>query len=150
IPVNRGEADVGHLIEAGQRLHHQLADHIGRDFIFAHGFQAPHDPRDRTIDALALDRTLAQGVVDRTLQLVAVEGLTAAFLLDHDQFAQLHAFKGGEAPAALWTMPAAADRGIVLGGTTVLHLAVVMSAEWAAHAYLLLLWIDWKTPAKFA
>src|SRR5581483_946561 len=45
----------------------------------------------------------------------------------------LHPLESRKAAAAFRTMPAAADGGIVLGRTAVLHLAVVMSAEWAAH-----------------
>src|SRR5579863_1485860 len=88
-------------------------------------------------------------MIDGPFQFVAVEGLAAPILLDHDQFAQLHAFEGGEAAAAFRAMAPAADGGIVFRGTAVLHLAVVMSAEWAAHAYLLL-WIDRETTAKIA
>src|SRR5258706_7771605 len=139
--VDRGEADVSDLVQAGQRLHHQLADHIRRYLILAHGFQAAHDAGNGAVYPFAFHGTLAQGVVDRALQLIAVEGLAAAILLEHDQFAQLDAFKGGEASAAFGAMAAAGGGRIVLRRTAVLHLAVVMSAEWATHGFLLL-WID--------
>src|SRR5579862_6706201 len=133
IAIDRGEANVSDLVQTGQRLHHQFADHVGGNLIFAHGFQAAHDARDHPVHPLALDRALAQRMVDRTFQLVAVESLAAAIFLDHDQFAQLHPLEGGETATAFGTMTPPPDGGIVLRRTTVLYLAVVMSAEGAAH-----------------
>ena len=136
ILVDAGEAHIGDLVEAGQRLHHQFADHRGGDLVLAHAFQAAHDAGDHAVHPLGLDRALAQRMRDRAFQLVALEGLAAVVLLDDDQLAQLHALEGGEAAAAGRAMAAAADGRIVLAGTAVLHLAVVMSAERAAHGRL--------------
>src|SRR3546814_17885193 len=51
----------------------------------------------------------------------------------HRDFAELDAFEGGEARAAILTLTAATDRRAVLGRTAVLHLAVFMSEIGAAH-----------------
>jgi hypothetical protein len=45
----------------------------------------------------------------------------------------LHAFEGGEAPIAIDTKTAAADRDIILGRTAVLDLGVFGSAKRTAH-----------------
>src|SRR5438105_4021669 len=54
-----------------------------------------------------------------------------------------------EAAAARRAMPPAPDRGIVLARTAVLHLAIVVSAERAAHEILLPL-VDRKPLAQMA
>ena len=49
--VNTGETYVGHGVDPGQCLHHDLADLAGLDVGFAHAFQPPHDARNHLIDA---------------------------------------------------------------------------------------------------
>jgi hypothetical protein len=61
------------------------------------------------------------------------ERLAASVFLDHDQLAQLDAFEGREPTATSRTVPAAADRRIVLTRTAILHLTVFMSTERATH-----------------
>ena len=41
--VDRGVADIGHLIDALQRLHDEVADDRGRDLGLAQAFQLAHD-----------------------------------------------------------------------------------------------------------
>src|SRR5579871_2178177 len=83
------------------------------------------------------------------LELLAFERFSAVVLLYDDQLAQLHPLKGGEASAALRTVAPAPDGRIVLARTAVLHLGVVMSAEWATHGKpLSRLLVDGKTLAQ--
>src|SRR5262249_18106676 len=131
--VDRGEPDIGDLIQARQRLHDELADHRGRDLVLAEALEAADDPGDRAIDALALHRPLAQRLVHRTLQLSAPERPAPPVLLDHPQLAQLDALEGREPPAALRAMAPPPDRRVVLARAAVLHLGVVVSAKRAAH-----------------
>src|SRR5271165_5128376 len=100
IPVDRGEADIGHLIEACQRLHDQPANRFARDVGLARTLQLAHQRVDDALDAFGLDRTLAQSDVDRAGELVAVERLALPMFLDDRQFAQLHPFEGGKAGRA--------------------------------------------------
>ena len=127
IAIDRGEAHIGDLVERLQALHHQFADLRALDLALAGALELAHDAIDHALDALRIDRALAQGDLQRAHQLVAIEGHAAARFLDHDQLAQLHALESGETPAAIGTDAAAADRGRILGRTRVLHLGVVAS-----------------------
>ena len=140
IAIDRGEADIGDVVEALQPLHHQLADLLGRDLALAGALELAHDAVDHALDPLGLDRALAQRDLDRAHQLVAVERHRAGRSLDHGQLAQLHPLEGREAAAAVRADAAAADRGAVLGRPRVLHLGVgdcrKRDSAWSASACL--------------
>src|SRR6185295_183753 len=133
ILVDRGEAYIGHLVQRRERLHHELADHGGRNLVFAHAFEPAHDAGDHPLDAFGFDGSLAERVLNGALQFLAVEGFAAAGLLDHCQLAQLHALEGRKAAAASGTEAPAPDRSVVVRGPAILDLGVVMSAERATH-----------------
>src|SRR5579872_2181013 len=136
IPVHRGEANVGDLIEACQGFHHEAADHVAGDLGLTGTLELAHDGIDDPLDALGLDRPLAQRNVDRARELVAVEGLALGVLLDHGELAQLHALKGGEARGAVRAKPAAPDRRAILGRPGILDLRILASAKRTAHPTL--------------
>src|SRR3977135_4138360 len=71
--VYGGEADIGDLVQRGERLHHQFANHAGLNLVLAQAFKTTHDAGDHAFDALGLDGALSQGVMDRALQLLALE-----------------------------------------------------------------------------
>src|SRR5579872_1453298 len=114
-------------------LHHHLADGLGGDFALALAFELTHDLGHELVDALGLDRPLAQRDLHRAQQLVAVERHPAAVALDDHQLAQLHALEGGEAEIARQADAAAADDRGVLGRPGILHLGVEAVAVRAAH-----------------
>jgi hypothetical protein len=66
--------------------------------------------RRRRVDAIGIDRALAQRDLEGSGQLVAVERHLAAAFLDHVEIAQLHALEGRETAAAIRADAAAADR----------------------------------------
>src|SRR5207237_10771392 len=86
-------------------------------------------------------------MADRPGQLVAVEGLALAVLLDDREIAQLHPFERGEARAARLALPSPADRGTVLARPAVLNLAVFVRAVRAAPSLSL---IDREARAQLA
>src|SRR5262249_8012146 len=133
IAGHRGEAHIGHRIQRAQRVHHQLADLRRRELAFAGTLPASHAGPDHARDALGVDRPLASGHLDRARELVAVEGDALAVLFHHREFAQLHALEGGEARAAGRAVASPADRRVVVGRSRVLHLGVLVTAEWTAH-----------------
>ncbi len=133
IPVDRGEAHIGDVVELAQMLHHRLADRLRGDFALALALELAHDLGHHLLDALGLDRALAQRDLHRAHQLVAVERHAAAVALDHGQLAQLHALEGGEAEIAGQADAAAADHRQILGRPRVLHLRVEASATRATH-----------------
>src|SRR5262249_41724527 len=95
-----------------------------------------HDLGHGLVDALRLDRTLAQRDLHRAQQLVAVERHAAAVALDDHKLAQLHALEGGKAEIAGEAHPAAADDGGILGRPRVLDLRIEAAAIRTAHGYL--------------
>src|SRR5262249_60826281 len=97
--VDRRKPDIRHRIEAGQGLHHELADLARGDLALARAFEPARDRIDDALDALLADRALPDRDHDRAQQLVAVERRALAVLLHDDQLAQLHALEGREARA---------------------------------------------------
>src|SRR5215469_3145189 len=136
IAVDRGEAHISDVVERPQRLHHHLAHRLGGDFALALALELAHDLGHGLIDALRLDRTLAQRDLDRAQQLVSVERHAAAVALDDHKLAQLHALEGGKAEIAGETHAAAADDGGILGRPRVLDLRIEAAAIRTAHGYL--------------
>src|SRR5476651_2087510 len=59
IAVDGSETDIGHLVQAGESLHDELADDGRLYLVLAHAFEAAHDTRDHAVDPLGLDRALA-------------------------------------------------------------------------------------------
>jgi len=64
IAVDRGEANVGDLIEAGQGFHHEAADHVAGDLGLAGALELADDRVDDTLDALGLDRSRLPEITD--------------------------------------------------------------------------------------
>src|SRR5262249_51464762 len=95
---------------------------LGGDFALALALELAHDLGHGLIDALRLDRTLAQRDLDRAQQLVSVERHAAAVALDDHKLAQLHALECGKAEIAAQTHPAARDEGALLGRPRVFDL----------------------------
>ena len=83
--IDRGEADIGDLVERGQRLHHQFADHVAGNFGFARAFELAHDAGDSPLDALGVEdfvRILTEPDASLCTQyaaLLATEGVTLEF-----------------------------------------------------------------------
>src|SRR5690242_19691109 len=129
--VDRGEPEVGHLVQIPQRAQDGQADLVRGDLA------QPPCP-DRLLHLLGQDRQLV--LADRpslacplhaTDDLVPGEGLgDTAALGDHQDDRLL----GGEPPPALRARPAAADRGAIVGRAAVDDPAIGIPAERAVHA----------------
>ena len=124
IAVDRGEADVGHVIQRLQPLHDELADALGGNLRVAGAFELTHDAVDHALDALGLDRALAQRNLQRTHDLFAVERHPPPRALHNHQVAQLHPLERREPPAAIGADPPPPNRGGILGRPRILHLRV--------------------------
>jgi len=92
-----------------------------------------HDLGHGLIDALRLDRTLAQRDLDRAQQLVSIERHAAAVALDDHKLAQLHALECGKAEIAAQTHATAADDGGILGRPRVFDLRIEAAAIRTTH-----------------
>lgn len=132
-PVDRGETDVGDFVELLQLGHHQFAQHPRLDLALAGGAQLVLDVADGRFQALDADRTLLQGALHAGAQLVLVERLAAAVLLDQARHDQLGGLEGGEAFAAGQALAAPAHL-IALGDQSrVNHFGVMGTAEGTMH-----------------
>src|SRR5690606_37599433 len=80
--IDRGKADIGHLIQFLEFGHDHLADHHGLDLALTGGAQAVLDPPQSGLYLLDADRTLFQSAQQTGAQLVLIEGLAATVLLD--------------------------------------------------------------------
>src|SRR5687767_1546302 len=76
--VDRGEADVGDLVELAQLLHHHLAQPAGIDLALAEREHLLLDALDGGIDELGGDRALVQRALEARAQLGAGEVLAHA------------------------------------------------------------------------
>src|SRR5215475_10207045 len=133
IAVDRGEAHIGDIVEIAQVRHHGFPDRLAGDFALAEAFEVAHDPGNGLLDAVRIDVALAHRNGDRARELVAIERNPATVALDDHEFAQLHAFEGGEAEPAAHTQPPAPDRRRIFGRPGVLHLGIETRARRAAH-----------------
>src|SRR5713101_3243245 len=133
VSVDRGEAHIGNVIERAQALHHHLANGLGGDFALALALELAHDLGHGLIDALRLDRTLAQRDLHRAQELVTVKRHAAAVALDDDELAQLYPLECREAEIAGEADATAADDGAILRRPRVLHLRVEAAAIRTAH-----------------
>src|SRR5271166_5845833 len=133
VSVDRSEAHIGNIIERAQAFHHHLANGLRGNFALALALKFAHDLGYGLIDALGLDRALAQRDLHRAQELVAVEWHATAVALDDHELAQLHPFEGGEAEIAGKAYPTTADDAAVLRRPRVLHLRVEAAAIRTAH-----------------
>src|SRR5258706_567235 len=133
VSMQIGARENSNVIECPQRLHHHLDHSLGGDLALALAFELAYDFRDRLIDALGLDRTLAQRDLQRAQQLIPIEWHATAVALDDDQLAQLHPFERGEAEIARKSHPTAADDGGILGRPRILDLRIEAAAVWTPH-----------------
>src|SRR6266581_1018876 len=108
-PVHRGEANVRHLVQAAELVHHQFAD-------FTRG-----------------NLELGGGLHQAGEQLLAVEVFAAAVLLHDVEGHGLDPLVGGEALRALQALAPATDRLARIGVTRVDHLEVDMTTIGALH-----------------
>ena len=113
IAIDRSEADVGHVVERAEILHHGFADGLRGDLTLTNAFQIADDFRHQLLHLLRLDGPLAQRDRQRAKELVAIEGNAASVALEDHKFAELHALEGREAEVAGQTDTAATDRGRV-------------------------------------
>src|SRR5712671_4313418 len=87
VTVDRCETDVGDLVEARQRFHHEAPDHIAGDIRLARALQLPHQRVDDALDPLGFDGAFTQCDVDRAGELIPIKGFPLSMLFYYGQFA---------------------------------------------------------------
>src|SRR6202022_3356330 len=111
----------------------EVGGRLGGDVAFAAALELADDPVHHALDPLGVDGALAERHLDRAHQLVAVEGHPPPTPLGDHQLAQLDALERGEAAAAIGADAPAANGGVVLRRTRVLHLGIDVAAIGTAH-----------------
>ena len=133
IAIDRGEAYISDAVERAKTFHDEFADPATCNFAVALTLKLAHDSIHHPLDAIRLNRTLAQGDFERAHEFIAIERHPpAGFFQDH-QFAQLHALERRETAAAIGTDPAAANGRRIAGRARVLHLGFKTAAIRAPH-----------------
>ena len=133
LAVDRGKADVRHLVELPQLVHHEPADFRGRDLALGPVLQRRLDAVSHRLDRGEAHRTLLAGLEQPRHQLLPLEALAAAVLLHHHVRDLIDPLVAGEPPAAVEALAAAADDLALLALARVDDLIAEMSAERALH-----------------
>src|SRR6516165_4378213 len=136
IAVDRCETDVGDLIEACQRLHHEAADNVAGDIRLARTLQLPHQRIDDALDPFGFDGAFPQRDVDGASKLISVKRFALPVFLDNRQLAQLDTLEGREAGRTIRTEPPAPDSATIIRRPGVLYLSVIGPAKRTAHPLL--------------
>src|SRR5712692_8808281 len=133
-PVDRGEADVGDLVQVAQAVHDHLADFAAWDLHAAGAAELGLDVVDDGAQALRGDVALFGRLLQPVEELLRVEVFAAPVLLGDEEGYRLDAFVSREALPTLQALSPASNRLPHLGVARVDDLQVVMAAVWAAHS----------------
>src|SRR5689334_9777670 len=101
------------MVESLETGHDRLADPHGCDFV-AQRFHLPLNAAHKPINACRIDLALARCVTDRPGELLAIERLAFAVLLDNGKVSQLDTFERREARPARFALAPTANGGTVL------------------------------------
>src|ERR1051326_4176321 len=156
VPVDRGEAHVGDLIELLQLLHEHFS-YISSRKLAVKAVSQPAFDRIHYFGQLGHgDRPLFTGFEQPGKDLLPVEFLASAVLLDHHVGDLVAALVGGEAALAFFALPAPPDDIAFLALPRIDHAILFVAAEGAGHRVAsagrcrsLLQWTpSWKAQAK--
>jgi hypothetical protein len=129
--VDRGEAEVGHLVERPERGEDRQADVVGVELGVTGEAQRVLDLLAEAGELVVGDRAALAGLADAGDRLAPVERLGRAGALEHRQ---LDLLDRGEAAVARGARAAAADRATVVGDAGVEDLGVLVLAVGTVHA----------------
>ena len=138
LPIDRGKAHIGHLVDLLQFVHGQLTDVHGGYFPLVAVQKRLLDAVHRRLQRLVADLPFLTGAQHAAQQFLAVKGLPGAVPLDDHQRHGLHDLVGREALGAAQAFPAAANLFPVLGGAGVDHLGIQFAAVRTFHGSFLL------------
>jgi len=136
LPIDRGEPDVGDLIQGLQAFHDELADLGGLHFFFGALLEPAFDLLDDLLEPGNGDRPLFDGLEEPAEELLAVEELARAVLLN-DHVRDLFDLLVRRKPAGTTeAFPAAADRKPFLALARVDDLALRVGAKRTFHGVI--------------
>src|SRR5450759_4034590 len=133
LPVDRGEPDVGDLVEVAQPVHHHLADLAARNLDATGAPELGLDVVHDRAQPLWRDVALLGRFLQACEKLLRIEILSPPILLRDEERDGLDSFVRSESLPALQALTPATDRLTDLRVARVDHLQVVMTAVRAAH-----------------
>src|SRR5262245_43966390 len=134
LPIDRGEADVGHLVELLQMLHDQIAQLEGRDLLLRPLVQPRLDVGDDVVHGLHAYGSLLTRLQNGAAELLAVEGLAPPIALDDAREHVLDVLVRGVAAVALEAGAPAPDELPLTADAGIDHPILAVAAEGALHA----------------
>lgn len=132
-PVNRGKADICHLVQFIQFLHYHLADPARRYLAFAQTQKLLHNTVHGCVHLSGGNRTLVQRSHETGQQFLAIELGAVAILFYYLGQTQFHRFICGKAFIAYRAAAAAAYSVAFLAYPGVDYACVICIAEGAFH-----------------
>lgn len=134
IIVNRGVADVRHLVDIPQLPQHVAPDTFGRDaalvlrpFVF--------EFVDELLDFRMIDVSFVEGFEDARLDFRALVDFFSAVGFRHHKADKLHSLERRKSSAAFFAFAAAADGATLLAESGVYDLCIEIFTLYAAHRY---------------
>src|SRR3990172_6658326 len=133
LAIDRGEADVGDLVQLIQAGHDQLPDLARVPLPVRLLHQAGLDLLGDLLEFGHAHGPLLGGLEEAAQNLVAIKGLPAAILLHHHELDLFNALVRREPPLAVQALPASPDRRPVAGLPRVDDLLLHLPAKGALH-----------------
>jgi hypothetical protein len=132
--INRGEPNVGDLVQFPQLAHDELADLLRRDLVVFPVLQLLLDCVDDLFQSRRWDGAFFTGFVEAGQELGPIELDPAAVTFDHHVGDLLDALVRGEPASAFQALPPPANGHATAVLSGVHHPILVFSAERASHA----------------
>src|SRR5688500_1748314 len=133
VPIDRGESDVCHLIQPLELLHDDAPDLFCAHLLLGTLLERGLDPVGDTLDRTHADRPLLARFQQARNELLPLESLPAAILLDDHIGNLIDALVAGEPSAAAEALSPSPDDLAFLAFARVDDLVAQMAAEGALH-----------------
>lgn len=131
--VDARKADVRHLIDPAQALHHRIADGLGRYLAVEAGLERVQHILDQHRSLLRIDRTFVAGRPHSPNQFVAVEVLASAISFEYDDSIADMRFCRGEAMTAFQAFTTSPNGRPLLSNSGIDHFVFDGRALGATH-----------------
>src|SRR5262245_55306270 len=133
VPVDRGEAHVGHFVQGSELRHHGFTDRVAPHFAHAERLQPALHAVHHRFQRVGGDGSLLGRAAQAAPQLGAIEGLAPPVALDDVEGPELDLLVGGEALIAGQALPPAANGAPFLGRARIDHAIFQVTTRRALH-----------------
>jgi len=133
LAIDRGEADVGHLVEILEPRHDDGPDVLARDLFGALALDVALNAVDERAKSRIRHRTLLERFLESALELIAAVRLPLSVALHDDEIQKQDFLHGGKAKSALVALAAAADGFPFRAHARINDAGVRMAADGTEH-----------------